>query len=355
MKESNEKKLLTIAIPVYNTSKYLVRCLSSLVFINDVELLDIILVNDGSKDESLEILNEYMNKYKSFIRIINKENGGHGSTINAALKKAKGKYFRVLDSDDWFDIDEFQAYLNELKNLDVDLVITNYTRELVYDGKSIEINYNDKILFDNIYQFDRMNLEDLEGQYFVLATTTIKTNILRESNFTLSEKCFYVDMEWVVFLIERIQTFILLDYNIYRYYIGREDQSVNFASFVRNRKDHEFVLLRLMAFYTNCKLKNKLSQNKLIYIHNIIKLMTYTHYQIYCQFTENISSAREEIILFDCELKKFDEKIYTYLDAVDFIRINRRNSFRYVSGYAYERVNKALFKEKLIRKIIFWR
>ena len=162
------KKILTILIPVYNTEKYIKRCLDSLIDESIIDNIEILIVSDGSKDNSILIAKDYEKKYPNSIKIIEKENGGHGSTINKGLEIATGKYFRVLDSDDWFNTSDFVKLVNYLKNDDSDLVVTNYSQEHVYKGETIYLEY--KNLVDNkIYDFDKIDLSILNGEYFVMA------------------------------------------------------------------------------------------------------------------------------------------------------------------------------------------
>ena len=135
-------KVLTIVVPVYNTEKYIKRCLDSIVCPSIIDDLEIIIVSDGSTDSSVCIAKEFQNQYPKSIKIIEKENGGHGSTINVGLKMASGKYFRVLDSDDWFNTIDFIDFVNYLKYDDVDLVVTNYSQEHIYNGESIQYKYS---------------------------------------------------------------------------------------------------------------------------------------------------------------------------------------------------------------------
>ena len=135
-------KILTIVVPTYNVEKYLSRCLDSLLYDEKTnKKLEIIVVNDGSKDNSLKIANEYKEKYPDSVLVIDKENGGHGSTINAGLKIATGKYFRVIDSDDWVNIDEFPSYINDLEKLNSDIVLTNFSREYIYNSTQVISKY----------------------------------------------------------------------------------------------------------------------------------------------------------------------------------------------------------------------
>ena len=136
-------KVLTLVIPVYNTEKYVKRCLDSILIEDVLEDIEVITVNDGSKDGSVEILRRYEKMYPNSVVVIDKENGGHGSTVNAGLEKATGKYFRVIDSDDWVNSHDFVTFVNKLKNEDADLVVTNYRKELEY--------YNKDFLDKNMY------------------------------------------------------------------------------------------------------------------------------------------------------------------------------------------------------------
>ena len=219
-------KALTILIPVYNTEKYIKRCLDSLIVSEIMDDIEILVVNDGGKDHSVEIIQKYVDSYPETVRLIDKENGGHGSTINAGIKEAKGKYFRVLDSDDWFNSTDFVKFVNRLKSEDADLVVCDYRKEHTYNSKSEYFVY--KNLEDRkCYCFDDIDLKILEGEYFVMATSTYKTEILRTSGLKMLEKTFYVDMQYNVVPMTKVETFTYYHLDIYRYFIGRDDQSVN--------------------------------------------------------------------------------------------------------------------------------
>ena len=277
-------KLLTVVVPVYNTEKYIKRCLDSLDNKEINSKIEVLIVSDGSKDNSINIARNYENKYPDTFKIIEKENGGHGSTINKGLEIAKGKYFRVLDSDDWVDSVNFVKFVNELDNIDVDLVVTDYSKEFIYEGRSEKLIYKD-LETRKIYNFDEFDLNVLNGEYFVMATSTYKTEILRKSNLKLMEKTFYVDMQYNVVPIPYVNNFIYLNLDIYRYFIGRKDQSVNTTSFVKNHLNHDKVVKYLIDYYDN--LDEKLSNNKKEYIKIILKYILFTHYSIYCIYFNN--------------------------------------------------------------------
>lgn len=323
------KKILTIVIPTYNVEKYLERCLDSLTYNDDIQDdIEILVVNDGSKDNSLKIAKEYEKKFPSVI-VIDKENGGHGSTINAGLVKASGKYFRVIDSDDWVNVIDFRKYVLDLKKLDCDVVLTNFSREYIYSGISDKFKYPEAIEFNKIYDLDKFDLSLFKDDYFFMATTTYKTSILKDNNFKLDEHMFYVDMEYVVFPLPNINNFILLDYDIYRYFIGRPDQSVNINGFVKNRKHHEYVFEKLVNFYTN----TKMSKNKRDYVKKIILLMSNTHYIIYLKSGLLKRKDIKEIKKFDKKLKKINLDLYNEIgNKYMYIRWNRKTKFIFKPG-----------------------
>lgn len=317
-------KVLTIVIPTYNVEKYLERCLNTIVYdekaLKDIE---VIIVNDGSKDNSLKIAKEYEKKYKDSIIVIDKENGGHGSTINVGLSKATGKYFRVIDSDDWVNIDEFGKYIEDLKKHDEDIILTNYSRELLYSGEKILFNY-ENLDYNKTYDLEKFDYKLLGLNYFFMATSTFKTEKLKKANFKLDEKTFYVDMEFILLPFLEMKDMCYLNYDIYRYFIGRLEQSINIQSYVRNRKHHEKVLKRLLEFYSDIKIKT----GKKSYIYNILLQLINTHYIIYCKAKLNNAEDKKEIREFDLYLKTNFPKIYEDVrNSSRYIKWNQKTNF----------------------------
>ena len=314
--------------PVYNTEKYIKRCFDSILIDNIIDDIEIIAINDGSKDSSLEIINKYKSLHPNTLIVIDKENGGHGSTINKALAYASGKYFRVLDSDDWFNTKDFIMLINRLKKCDVDAVITNYTKEHIYNGVSEAITWKN-LNEDTIYDFDKIDINILNKEYFVMANTIYKTSILKKSGLKLLEKTFYVDMQYNVIPIKYIKDFVYFDLNIYRYFIGRPDQSMNLKNFIKNRENHEKVVKNLIEYYnSNSK---QLSSNKKQYITQILFYMLTTHYYIYCVYPEKGSKGMyKEIKNFDKYLKEMNNNLYTMLNQISHIRYNRKLRFLFV-------------------------
>lgn len=296
-------KVLSIAIPAYNVERYLARCLDSLLYDSTIyNDLDIIVVNDGSRDDTIKIAEEYSRKYKC-IRIIDKENGGHGSTINSAIKIAKGKYFKVIDSDDWVNIFDFAKFVNSLKKETADIVVTNYKKDILYNTKTEEFVFciEDSKLFDISRIKDDIREDDFFFK-FSMHSMTLKTEALKSVwREGLLEKTFYVDQQFVALSLLGSKSYRLLNYDIYRYFIGRPDQSMNPESFFKHRLDHERVLKWLLM------LDHSHSADKKEYFKVVlskqISLMLRTHYMIY-RSKYKTSQSNKELRSFDRFIKQ---------------------------------------------------
>ena len=315
-------KILTVIVPVYNTEKYIKRCLDSLDNKEINDKLEVLVVSDGSKDNAINIAKEYSKRLPDTFKIIEKENGGHGSTINKGLELATGKYFRVLDSDDWVDNVNFVEFVKRLEDQDADLVVTDYSKEFIYEGKS------EKIVYKNLepnkkYIFDKFDLNILNGEYFVMATSTYKTEVLRKSNLKLMEKTFYVDMQYNVVPIPYVNSFVYFDLDIYRYFIGRLDQSVNTASFVKNHLNHDKVVKYLIDYYSNL---TDISDTKREYIRIILKYILFTHYSIYCIYFKKKRQGYKLVKEFDKYLYNKNKELYD-VSNISFIKIYRNLKF----------------------------
>ncbi len=306
-----------------------------------MDKIEVIVVNDGSRDNSLRIAREYESLYPDTIIVIDKENGGHGSTINAALKIATGKYFRVIDSDDWVNVDDFRLFIDSLAKTNSDAVVTNYSRELAYNGKSIYCQY--KNLEDGKrYDLDTMDLDILGVDYFYMATTSIKTSLLHEVALKLDENTFYVDMEYNLLPLVKLTSVTFFDLDIYRYWIGRPEQSINVANTFKNRGHHEKVLKRIIEFYSSTPLNN----NKKRYANKIIILMLNTHYYIYASSRLN-SQEIDEIRDFDKWLHSINPELYDELaERFTYIKPYRSSRFMLSSTPLTRRILHKMYERE---------
>lgn len=242
-------KLLTITIPVYNTEAYLSRCIESLIVPEYLDRLEILVVIDGSPDNSLDIAQRYERMYPNAIKVIDKENGGHGSVINKGIELASGKYFRVLDSDDWFDTNEFKEYLDLISHQEVDMVLSNYSLEEVYRKKSVKIEYHD-VEYNKIYTARTFDHPDLVGLKLIsLPTVTYATRVLHLSGLKVFEHCFHEDLQYDYMVYAHVETFVFNDNIVYKYFVGRPEQSISRANAIRNFEQAKRVRLSLAQYY----------------------------------------------------------------------------------------------------------
>lgn len=304
-KNIDKNPLLTITIPSYNASKFLQKCLLSILKSKYLGKLEILIINDGSKDNTKEI-GEYFeklldNKTRKIVKLIDKENGGHGSGINKGIELALGKYFRVIDSDDWIDTLSFDSYIEKLQNENIDEILTDYCEARTFEDE-LFVKETFKFMNEGIVY----NVNDIcSGTYGFrvwgpsLPTATYKTELLRKTDFKLPEHMFYVDMLYNAYSIINIETIKKYPENIYRYYIGNVGQSVSQAGMMKNYKHHEEVIIKLMDIITN---DTRLTPQKREYMINMLLLpMVEVQYYIYI----DLFHSRKKFMTFERRTKKY--------------------------------------------------
>jgi glycosyltransferase involved in cell wall biosynthesis len=240
-------KLLTAAIPCYNSAAYMSHAIETLLSGGDE--MEIIIVNDGSSDDTQKIGEEYQAKYPGIVRIISQENGGHGEAVNTGLAHAQGLYFKVVDSDDWVNEDALRQVMDTLKNLiadgnSPDLFISNYVYEKVDAKKKKVINYNWALPKDQIFTWDDI-MHFKQSQNILMHSCIYRTKLLRDCGIRLPKHTFYVDNIFVYQPLPYVKTMYYLDVNLYRYFIGRSDQSVNEQVMIK-RIDQQLKITKIM-------------------------------------------------------------------------------------------------------------
>lgn len=238
-------KLLTIVIPTYNMQDYLRRCLDSLILKDSEQMnqLEILVINDGSKDNSSAIAHEYEAKYPNTFRVIDKENGNYGSCVNRGLKEATGKYIKILDADDWLDTRAFPKYLEALQQIDVDLILTAYS---IVDAESMKVSvaYKPNLQKSRIYKYSVCGIDEV-GVYTMHAVT-YRTNLLCDINYLQTEGISYTDSEWVHLPLYAVKTMCYIDLNGYQYLVGREGQTMDSKVMMRTINHHEIIARSLI-------------------------------------------------------------------------------------------------------------
>lgn len=243
-------KLLSITVPCYNSEAYMEKCVRSLLVGGDD--VEIIIVNDGSKDRTAEIADGLQAKYPNIIKVIHKENGGHGSAVNEGLKAATGLFFKVVDSDDRVKEGAYKKVLSTLQELlggehHLDMMICNYVYDKVGEENHKVMQYRSFFPKDRIFTWKEAKRFH-KGHYILMHSVIFRTNLLRECALELPEHCFYVDNLYVFEPLPFVKNMYYLDVNFYYYFIGREDQSVNQKVMI-SRLDQQIRVNKLMVDY----------------------------------------------------------------------------------------------------------
>ena len=255
-------KLLSIAIPCYNSAGYMRKCIDSLLA--GGEDVEIIIVDDGSaKDRTAEIADEYARRYPTICRAIHQENGGHGEAVNTGLRNATGIFFKVVDSDDWVNEEAFQEVLETLRRFvygeeTLDMLVTNFVYEKQGAKRKKVMKYNTAFPKEKVFGWDDVKFF-MTGQYILMHSVIYRTGLLRQCGLELPKHTFYVDNIFVYQPLPHVKHIYYLDVNFYRYFIGRQDQSVNETVMI-GRIDQQLLVTKLMLGYYDVM---KISSRKL--------------------------------------------------------------------------------------------
>ena len=253
-------KLITFTVPCYNSAAYMDHCIETLLTAG--EDAEIILVDDGSKDDTGKIADAYAEKYPTIVRVIHQENGGHGEGVNQGIRNATGLYYKVVDSDDWLDTAALKTVLAKLQTLAArgtapDLMICNYVYEHVEDNTSHTVRYTN--VFPENRLFTWMHVGHFRpDQNLLMHSVIYRTQVLRDCGMVLPKHTFYVDNIFVYQPLPYVKSMYYMNLDLYRYFIGRSDQSVNESVMVK-RVDQQ---LRVTKHMIDCQDLDALKNEK---------------------------------------------------------------------------------------------
>ena len=265
-------KYISFAIPCYNSEAYMEHAVESIL--PGGEAVEIIIVNDGSSDRTSEIAHEYAEKYPDIVKVVDKENGGHGDAVNSGLSNAQGKYFKVVDSDDWVDEEALHKILKLLRDLEeddeeVDMLVSNYVYEKVGVTHKRCVHYRNVLPKDEIFRWDDIGHFRLD-QYILMHSVIYRTAMLQLSQMRLPKHTFYVDNIYVYYPLPHVRKIYYLDVDFYRYFIGREDQSVNEKNMIARVDQQIFVTKSMIEMY---QLRSVTSRKLRQYMINYLAIM----------------------------------------------------------------------------------
>ena len=287
-------KLLTFTIPCYNSQDYMEKCIDSLLI--GGEDVEIIIVDDGSKDMTPEIADSYAKKHPEIVRAIHQENGGHGEAVNTGIRNSQGIFFKVVDSDDWVDAEAYQKILATLRELvgngsQLDMLISNFVYEKEGAKHKKVMKYTSAIPKEKLFTWKDVR-HFSKGQYILMHSVIYRTQLLRDCGLELPKHTFYVDNLFVYIPLPYVKTLYYLDVDLYSYYIGREDQSVNESVMIK-RIDQQIKVNKIMVdSYDLWKLQDRKLRK---YMFNYLEIITVvsTVMLIRSGTEENLEKKRE--------------------------------------------------------------
>lgn len=322
-------KILTISVAAYRVEKYLAQCLDSFLVPDAENRLEVLIINDGSGEGVNAIARRYEEKHPGIFRLIDKENGGHGSTINRGIEEAAGKYFKTVDGDDWVQKKGLQELLRFLEQTDADLVVTDY--QCVDDA-------NQQVVDEQRYDFDGRqyehvyNWEDISDRIYVnMHAAAFRTSLLKGLGRKLDEHCFYVDAEYILYPVPYIQTVAFLEHPVYMYRLGMTTQSMDIRNMQKNCSHHEKVLTHLLDFYKECR--PGLSPTRRRYIAKGIARILVSQFKIYLSFPAS-PEHKEQICRLDRRIKNDYPEVYSCVSnlAVRMLRFSRYHLYKIASA-----------------------
>ena len=335
-------KLITATVPCYNSAAYMRKAVDSLLVAG--EDIEIIIVNDGSSDDTAKIADEYVERYPTIVRAVHQPNGGHGEAVNAGLRAANGLFFKVVDSDDWLDEEALKKVLEAIKEIvdkgqELDMFIANYVYEKVCENSQKVIDYKGVLPQERIFTWNEAG-NFKQGKYMLMHSVIYRTELLRECKLELPKHTFYVDNIFVYQPLPMVRYMYYMNVNLYRYFIGRDDQSVTETNMIK-RIDQQ---LRVNKYMIDCcdvmKIQNPRLQDYMIKYMGI--MMTVSSVYLIKEGSQESLKKRDELWEY---LEKKDSEFSKRVGAgilSKSMRLNSKAGHRIVkAGYS---ISKKIFK-----------
>lgn len=359
--ENRAMKLLSIIVPAYNMESYLSQCVESILRTPSLAEIEIIIVNDGSKDRTLRIARQFAERYAETVRVVDKPNGNYGSTINAALKEVQGEYVKILDADDCFNgsrVAEFIAFLRKMKG--VDMVVTPFIEVGKRSEHRVEYNIYGKKIYEYAKSYDADKVfADGAIRFFAMHGVCYRTELLRKMNYRQSEGVSYTDQEWVFYPLFQVKTIAFADIPLYRYNVAREGQTMDEK--VQMRSLAQLVAVTEgMARYFVVSSRSVRSAVRMTFLRNIVADRIRIVFRKYLLVMNDATFAKSDFemvyvrfmqLVAKCRIEKFSVPVNNMF-KVDLLRHWQHRGARYsrVVRWILYTVDKAMIK---IHALIF--
>ena len=334
-------KILSIIIPTYNMEKYLSKSLDSLIISEEnMNFLEVLIVNDGSKDKSSDIGHQYEKKYPYTFRVIDKENGNYGSCVNKGLKESKGKYVKVLDADDTFHNANFNEYVSYLRQVDADLVISNY--DIVDENSNCLKAVSFELPQDRLFSLDSLTKKD--SPWIWHQSVAYRTENLIKLGYRQTEGISYTDEEWVFKPMVSIYKVCYFPHTIYLYLRGREGQTYDPVVFRKTFNNIYTVTQSITDFYSEWNDRvNDQGINRFLSERVKLKLLILYRYYLIKQST---NEGNQLIANFDKRLKVKCPSLFESFGETRF-----ELGFQFIKEWRRKKYNRNCIKFVLFRSL----
>lgn len=329
-------KTLTFLIPCYNVESCVRHCIDSMLINDILDDIEILAINDGSKDNTIDILRDYETKYPSVIRVIDKGNGGWGTAINLGIREAKGKYLKEVDADDWVSSDNLKDYISFLKENDIDYIATDYTEYFKANDKFVCHTYQQDI-YNKPMSLNEFWEDHPTAWDFPIHAITYRTQMLRDNNIKVGER-YYGDIEYNLYPLPHVQTICVLPTNVTVYFRGSDEQSTSTSGYAKHYKDYVAMIQRVTKFYL--QLPDTLNRNIHHFVEDTVKGTLTRAYNlmlspIYAGKTEGIV---EDLMQYDRWLKKTSKELYNYCGH------QRKHGIAYIRLWRWTGINTMKYR-----------
>lgn len=305
-------KIISFGIPCYNSAAYMDICIQSILDgAGDAQDIEIIIVDDGSfKDNTPAKADAWAEKFPHIIKAVHQENGGHGTAVLTGLANATGTFYKVVDSDDWVDSNALSIMLEKLRETeaaheDVDLFITNYVYEHTVDNTQNVVDYTRVLPEGKVFGWDEIGHFSIT-QNLLMHALCYRTSILRDEGIPLPAHTFYVDNIYAWVPLPRCKRMYYLNEDLYRYFIGREDQSVN-EKVMANRIDQQVLITRIMMESYHIYQDVKIPQLRSYMLNYFVIMMTIC--SVFSRLSER-PDAMDELKKLWSDLHAYDRRMW---------------------------------------------
>lgn len=298
-------KQLSVAVPSYNMEKLIRQCLDSFSDERFCDKLEVIIVNDGSSDRTAEIAQEYAERYPQIFSLVNKENGGHGSAVNAALEHATGRYFRIVDADDWVNTENMARLLDILESTDADMILDEKTEVDMTSGEEKYFSFPESMPSGETVKFEAVSADEYR-YHMALHTMSVKRELLNAHRIRLLEKTFYVDSQFILMATAFVQTALVLRMGIYYYRVGNAAQSVYYLNYVKRYAEHDRVVWACIDFLS----KEEFAPSRRAFVMHSAALLIHTQYNIALIYNPNRKEGRAQARALREKLKQAQHELY---------------------------------------------